>query len=124
MIKTIEFRLHEATLDSRVITVWATLVCNFVEACHDITSVDLVSLVIEHVHDRSYTVINLFDHLGMKAIADYYSQRGLYSHTYGVGEDAEEESRAAKQRLVKREEKITNANSGTRKLDNDNGERE
>lgn len=77
---TIEFRQHEATLDVYAIFCWTSLACTLVERSHFIDLKDLVGLLRQPIDNEAYSVLDFLDALGMRQLAAYYGQRGLYEH--------------------------------------------
>lgn len=77
---TIEFRQHEGTVDVEAIAAWVGLACGLVEVCHRMSRQDAERILMEGIRNRSITIVELLNVLGLGDVAAYYSQRGLYEH--------------------------------------------
>lgn len=92
--RTIEFRQHEATVNVDAIVKWVELACNLVEKAHEFAmkenhTLDQNSLRRYHLDDYlndTYYLPNrnlhhVLANLGLGELAEYYSGRGLFTHT-------------------------------------------
>lgn len=78
--RTIEFRQHAATLDPVAVLMWVETVTGLVSLAHQTPYPAFVELIEEHINDDSFLVTDLLHALNLHKVADYYAQRGIYTH--------------------------------------------
>ena len=98
-LKTIEFRQHEGCMEPKVIARWAYLAVALVKITNDVGEQGFTQLAFDHGDDSNYTIINLLRDLKLGDMADYYQQRGIYTHPRLRWEwlDSQEERRTGQQ---------------------------
>ncbi|KAH8594981.1 hypothetical protein B0O99DRAFT_544869 [Bisporella sp. PMI_857] len=98
---TIEFRIHEGTLDSAAVLNWIELLAGFTQWCIDASYDEYASLLCKTTHETwekfgdgkdeererlhgpiaaegAFTIIDLLREIGLAKVADYYEKRGFY----------------------------------------------
>lgn len=78
--KTIEFRQHEGCMEPKAIARWTYLTIALVKVANDIGARGFTQLAFNHGNDSNYNIINLLRDLNLGDMADYYQQRGIYTH--------------------------------------------
>ncbi|MCJ1467496.1 hypothetical protein MMC07_006121 [Pseudocyphellaria aurata] len=71
--QTIEFRQHQGTLDSTLITNWVKVACNLVHLSHA-NREGFRDLIETHMDNSKYTVMDLFVDLNMPDLAEFYRE--------------------------------------------------
>ena len=79
-MKTIEFRQHAGSLEPLEITTWAETVVSLLGVAHLDGDLGCWELIQDHIGDENFSVIDLFQSLGMFKIADYYRNGRTYDH--------------------------------------------
>lgn len=70
---TIEFRQHRGTLHPASIVNWVMVACNLVQMSND--SEGFRDLIEKHINNAKYTIIDLFNDLGLFDLAKFYAPR-------------------------------------------------
>ena len=87
-LRTLEFRQHEATLDTKSVSIWLSLVCGLLLVCHGLTPAQLRNFVIRHEgqSEEVFGITHLLAELGLGNLANFYARRGVYLHPRMVWE--------------------------------------